>query len=90
MPDPTYESEESQPAHRPGMEKIVNRTNPDGTKQVSPPTESAFGPASKSDPAPVKAPPPAAPTPAAADSPGSGAGGRVRTQKILSQADDMS
>jgi hypothetical protein len=59
-----------------------NRSGPRRT--VSPPTRSAFGPDSASDPAPPKTPPPAA---AAPSSPGSGRGGRQRTQAIEDAAD---
>jgi hypothetical protein len=92
----TYESEMNQPSHRPGMESVVNRgddardssgTREGARRQVSPPTRSAFGADSASDPAPREA---AAAPPAADDSPGAGTGGRQRTEKILGQADSAS
>lgn len=106
MPDPTYQSEMSQPVHQPGMEGPVNRGpqhavasegderdssgNREGARRtVSAPTQSAFGPVSKSDPPPKSTPAPAAAAPAE-DSPGAGIGGKIRTQKILSQVDAMS
>lgn len=107
MPDKTtYESEMNTPAHRPGMEGVVNRGgknlathgtgvqddpkdasgNREGARRtVAPPTQSAFGPRSASDPAP-KAPAPA-PAPAPS-SDGSGIGGRMREQKIMDTVDD--
>jgi hypothetical protein len=94
MADPTYESEMNQPVHKPGMESVVNRGaaaddpkdssgNRSGPRRaVSPPTRSAFGADSASDPAP-KAPPQApAPTPDA-----SGIGGRMREQQIMDTVD---
>jgi hypothetical protein len=74
MPNPTrtttYNDEINQPAHRPGMEKVVNRQMADDPRDasgnrtgdrptVSAPTRSAFGPDSASAPAPKAAPPPA-------------------------------
>lgn len=97
MPDPTYASEMSQPVHRPGMESVVNRAQPaadagdEPRHTVSPPTQSAFGAASRSDPAPAA--PPKAPSSATAaddDSPGAGALGRQRERNILKNADDQS
>jgi hypothetical protein len=61
----TYHSEINQPAHRPGMESVVNRGgdardqsgNREGPRRtVGAGTQSAFGPASASDPAPKAAP----------------------------------
>lgn len=95
----TYEGEMNQPKHRPGMESVVNRGADDPRDQsgnrlgsrrtASPPTRSAFGADSASDPAP-KAPPQAAATPPAPASPGSGIGGRQRTQAIEDEADKAS
>lgn len=97
----TYDSEMSQPSHRPGMEGAVNRATAgaggtsvgqgprkvaaaldDGRNVASPPTRSAFGADSRSDPAPKAQPTPAAPQ-AAADS--SGVGGRMREQHIMDE-----
>lgn len=76
----SYDAEINQPAHRPGMEKTVNRvvatddprdqagSRTAGRPQVSPPTRSAFGADSSSAPAP-KAPPAAAAPAAGADKP---------------------
>jgi hypothetical protein len=95
MADPTYESEMNQPVHRPGMEKVVNRGddardqsgNREGARRaVAPPTRSAFGADSASDPAPKAAPAVAAPPPA----PVSGVGGRMREQAITDIVDDAS
>lgn len=89
--DTTYESEMNQPVHRPGMEGVVNRGtdardqsgNREGPRRtVSPPTRSAFGADSASDPAP-KAPPKAAPASPSPD--GSGIGGRQREQAIMDE-----
>lgn len=60
----TYHDEINQPAHRPGMESVVNRGdardasgNREGARRtVSAPTRSAFGADSASDPAPRAAP----------------------------------
>lgn len=95
MPDKTtYQSEMSTPSHRPGMEKVVNRADDPkdasgnrqgGRRTVAPPTQSAFGPASASDPAPKAAT--AAPAPRPSDD-ASGIGGRMREQKIMDTVDD--
>lgn len=103
MPNPTpsttYDQEINQTAHRPGMEGVVNRaSSTDDARDssgnrtaarptVSPPTRSAFGPDSASDPAPKAAPTPAA-APAAPD--GSGTGGRQREQAIMDTVDKSS
>ena len=59
----TYDSEINQRAHRPGQEGAVNRgpqhavpSEGDERHHVSPPTRSAFGADSASDPAPKAAP----------------------------------
>lgn len=80
----TYESEMSQPVHRPGMERVVNRTNPDGTRQVSPPTRSAFGADSASTPAPKEE------APAAVDRQPLPLSGKGRTAANLDTADQNS
>lgn len=84
----TYESEMNQTAHRPGMESVVNRgadaRDQSGTREgarrtVAPPTQSAFGAASASDPAPAPAAKPAATAP---DSLGTDIRGKAREQKM--------
>ena len=103
MPNPppstTYNDEINQPAHRPGMEKVVNRAiaaddprdssgnRTAGRPTVSPPTRSAFGPDSASDPAPKETPAPAA-TPD--ESPVNAIGGRAREDQIMSAVDKSS
>ena len=104
MPNPTtYQSEMATPAHKPGMEGVVNRgpqhavpsegdaRDSSGNRQgarrtVSAPTQSAFGPASASDPAPPPAPPAAKPAPSQTTD-ASGIGGRMREQKIMDTVD---
>lgn len=96
MPDPTYESEMSQPVHRPGMEGVVNRQQPaadaddEPRHTVSPPTRSAFGAASRSDPAPAAPAKPAATPAGADDSPGASRESQQRERTILKNADDQS
>jgi hypothetical protein len=96
MPDKTtYETEMSQPVHKPGMEKIVNRAADDpkdasgnrvgARRTTAPPTRSAFGPDSASDPAPKGAPPPAAP-----DVQPLSIVGATRTAQNMQTADDAS
>jgi len=88
----TYEDEMNQSVHRPGMESVVNRGdardasgNREGARRtVSPPTRSAFGADSESDPPPKETPKAAAPAP---DSLGTGIGGRQREQKIMDYVD---
>lgn len=96
MPDPTYESEINQPVHRPGMEGVVNRgsmasSDDEPRHVVSPPTQSAFGPASASDPAP-KTPPKSSAGSVTSDddSPGASRESRQRERNVLQQADDQS
>jgi hypothetical protein len=101
MSDTTdYAKEMSTPAHKPGMQNVVNRgpqhavpsegdaRDSDGNRQgprrtVSPPTQSAFGPASASDPAPAAAAK-AAPSQSTSVS---GIGGRMREQQIMDTVD---
>ena len=103
MPNPTpsttYSDEINQPAHRPGMQGVVNRgSSTDDARDasgnrtgdrptVSAPTRSAFGPDSASDPPPKAAPAPAA-APPAPDA--SGIGGRQREQTIMDTVDKSS
>ncbi len=77
----TYDSEMNQAAHRPGQEGAVNRgpqhavpSEGDDRHHVSPPTRSAFGADSASDPAPKSAPRPAPATNTAEPSMGNKAG----------------
>jgi hypothetical protein len=90
----TYADEMSQPVHKPGMESVVNRGTPDTDKDgnrtgprrtVSPPTQSAFGPASASDPAPASPKPSAAPTPDPDSA--AGIGGKAREATVMGQVD---
>lgn len=94
MPNPTnttsYDQEINQPAHRPGMEKVVNRQHAaddprdsSGTRTgnrptVSAPTRSAFGPDSASDPAPNSPAPAQAPAASAVNA----IDGGLREQQI--------
>jgi hypothetical protein len=96
MPDKvTYDSEMNQSVHRPGMEKVVNRADDardssgnreGGRRSVAPPTRSAFGADSTSDPAPKEEAPSASP---AATTPLSIVG-TTRTAQNLQTADDQS
>lgn len=88
----TYDSEMNQPAHRPGMEKVVNRGADDARdssgnregerRSAAPPTRSAFGADSASAPAPDETP---APTP---DRPSLPISGKARTAANLDTADN--
>lgn len=92
--EPTYQSEMSQPSHRPGMESVVNRGSDDprdssgnregGRRSVAPPKRSAFGADSASDPAPAA---PSKPPATTADSSIAGSGGREREAHIMSEVD---
>lgn len=98
-PSTSYDSEINQPAHRPGMEKVVNRAaaaddprdssgnRTAGRPTVSAPTRSAFGADSVSDPAPKAAPAPAAP---AAASPVNAVEGHEREGQITNYVDKAS
>lgn len=88
----TYADEINQTAHRPGMEHVVNRgddaRDQSGTRegvrrQVSPPTRSAFGADSASDPAPKEEAAAAPPAPEVM----SGIGGRQREAKIMDEVE---
>jgi hypothetical protein len=87
----TYDSEINQAAHRPGQEGAVNRgpqhavpSEGDERHHVSPPTRSAFGADSVSDPPPKTAPAPAAEP---AESGDFGIGGRQREHAITEAVD---
>lgn len=87
----TYESEMRQPSHRPGQEGAVNRgpqhavpSEGDARHHVAPPTRSAFGADSVSDPPPKSAPPATA---APAESGDFGIGGRQREHAIMEATD---
>jgi hypothetical protein len=101
MPNPpspnqtSYAEEMNQPAHRPGMENVVNRQQADDPRDssgnrtgdrptVSAPTRSAFGADSASDPAP-KSPPGASSS--SSDSPVNAVEGHEREQQISSYVD---
>jgi hypothetical protein len=94
----SYDDLINQPAHRPGMDKVVNRQhaaddprdqsgNRTGDRATpSPPTRSAFGQDSDSDPAP-KSPPPAA---GAEESPVNAVAGGEREAQITDYVDKAS
>jgi hypothetical protein len=87
----TYESEINQPAHRPGMESVVNRgVDADGNRTGDRPTVAAgkIDPFSVAgDPAPKT---PAKTPPSSPSADGSGSGGRQREQVIMDNVDKAS
>lgn len=103
MPNPppstTYDQEINQPAHRPGMQGVVNRASTDDPRDASgnrtgdrptasPPTRSAFGPDSASSPAPKAAAPAPAATPD--ESPVNAIDGKLREDQIMTAVDKSS